>query len=465
MNSVRTRARWLVLFTALLAIGALSLPALVGAATANKQYTVALSPNPAPSNSTGVIVRALFTNNTPNQTIGSAQLVVPTGFKVTGASVEGCATCTVNISGNTVTYGSLYNGAGIPTNGGQEYLDVTVNTPSSCGGSYTFTAHAHQANAFNSQVGNGFSPDPTTVAMTVGGCYTAAISPTAVTKSTSTTYTLTITNASPAGSQFTINGATIAAPTGFTVGSVGSPSSSSGGTWTASGTQTVTLSNSTGGLAPGQSVSVPITATAPSVTGTYTWTTTASDSGTPAQLSGPQPSVQVADSVAPCPPGLGCASGQITTNNSGPETQAQVNANAGPQGDTLITDLPDPSVTSMCPGQDQTNFGQIVSWSVPSRSTVLVYTKAAVAHYRYDTGDTCFGQPKEFTTANGTPALFNPTNNEFEGTIPMCSSKNAVPPCVASIQADEFGFAFGETGAHTVTFTIDKPADYGRYTG
>jgi hypothetical protein len=468
MNSVRTHARWLVLLSALVAIAALSLPAVVGANSANKQYSaVLLSPNPAPSNAKGFVVRVQFTNNTANQTIGSAQLVLPAGFTVTGASDEGCTSSTAgcntpSINGNTVTYSNLNNGNGIPTNGGQETLDVTVNTPSSCGGSYPVTVHAHQANAFNSQVGNVFSPDPTTVAMTVGGCYTAMISPTAVTASTSATYVLTITNASPMGSPFTINSATIAVP--FTVTQVVPPSG-----WTASGTQTVTLSTSTAApLGPGDSVSVQITATAPTVTGTYTWTTTASDSGTPATLSGSQPSVQVANSVVTCPAGQPCNSGPITTNNSGPETMAQVDANTGPQADTLTTDLPDPTVVnglpiSMCPGQDQTHFGQIVFWSVPTRSTVIVYTVAAVAHYRYDTGDTCFGQATEFTTANGTPAQFNSANNEFEGTIPMCSSKNPVPPCVASIQADEFGFAFGETGTHTVTFTIDAPD--GRYQG
>jgi hypothetical protein len=150
-----------VLVASVLACAGLLVLAGSASAVIKKQYTITFVPNPAPNGATGLDVTATVSDlTTSNQSVGSVQLIAPTGFTVTGATVNGSST-NVTISGNTITFNNL----SIPP-GGSLDLHVTVNTPSKCG-TYNWTAAAHQANQFNSG-GNILSPSPTTVPMTVG---------------------------------------------------------------------------------------------------------------------------------------------------------------------------------------------------------------------------------------------------------------------------------------------------------
>src|SRR6266516_2452829 len=137
-------------------------------------------------------------------------------------------------------------------------------------------------------------------AMSVGGPdeYTAAISPTTVVAGTGQTYTLTIADSGSSGKMCSAN---ITIPSGYTGATVGTPTTSSGKTWTASiSAGVVQLRAATNGkvISPGDSVSVLVsTANALTVTGSYTWTTAANEAidftGTAFTNAGTDPAVTV----------------------------------------------------------------------------------------------------------------------------------------------------------------------------
>src|SRR6266487_3426817 len=136
-------------------------------------------------------------------------------------------------------------------------------------------------------------------AMSVGGPdeYTAAISPTTVVAGTGQTYTLTIADS---GSSGKMGSANITIPSGYTGATVGTPTTSSGKTWTAAiSTGVVQLRAASNGqvLSPGDSVSVGVTANAPTLTASYPWTTAANSavdfSGTTFPNAGSEPAVTV----------------------------------------------------------------------------------------------------------------------------------------------------------------------------
>jgi hypothetical protein len=117
-------------------------------------------------------------------------------------------------------------------------------------------------------------------ALSVGGPdeYTASISPTTVVAGTGTIYTLTITDS---GSTGKMGAANITIPSGYTGATFGTPTTSSGKTWTASiSSGVVQLRAATNGqvISPGDTVSVVVTtANALTVTGSYTWATAANE--------------------------------------------------------------------------------------------------------------------------------------------------------------------------------------------
>jgi hypothetical protein len=165
MHSVRARGVALLLAAAMVSLAA----AAPAGADTKKQYTVALTPNPAPGGATQLHVTATFSNlSGSNQSIGSAQLTAPAGFTVLGSTTAGSS-----VSGNTVTYNNL---TAIPP-GSSGSVEVTVNTPSACSGSYNWIASAHQANNYNSG-GNVLNPTTTTVPMTVNGACGIRFEPT-----------------------------------------------------------------------------------------------------------------------------------------------------------------------------------------------------------------------------------------------------------------------------------------------
>jgi hypothetical protein len=86
MHSVRDRAIALLLAATVVTLAVSSL----ASADTKKQYTVALTPNPAPGGATQLHVSATFNNlSASNQSIGSAQLTAPSGFTVVGSTTPG----------------------------------------------------------------------------------------------------------------------------------------------------------------------------------------------------------------------------------------------------------------------------------------------------------------------------------------------------------------------------------------
>jgi hypothetical protein len=164
MHVVRARGIALILAAAVFSLAAVA----SASADTKKQYTVALSPNPAPAGATQLHVTATFNNlSGSNQSIGSAQLTAPAGFTVVGST-----TPSSSVSGNTVTYNNL-----TPIQPGSSgSVEVTVNVPAGCT-TYNWTASAHQANNYNSG-GNILNPATTTVPMTVNGACGVRFEPT-----------------------------------------------------------------------------------------------------------------------------------------------------------------------------------------------------------------------------------------------------------------------------------------------
>jgi hypothetical protein len=140
----------------------------------------------------------------------------------------------------------------------------------------------------------------------------------------------------------------------------------------------------------------------------------------------------------------------------------------------LITNLPDPFVTSMLctpPGnQPSPTDGQIVQWSLGNRESTLTYTIQPTAPYTAYPDSLCFGSAKQFATGdhlgNPTESLAQPNNGEFEGTLPLCSKTVPVNarPCLVSIVRPEDGDDSSgdsgepEDGTTSITWTVLAPA-------
>lgn len=175
-------ARLLTVLAALFASLALIAPQAASASPApKKQFTVTLSPNPV-SGGSAVTETVTFADlATSNQSIGSVQLTIPSGFtnvSLAGANANSAgATATQNSDGSwTVTCGTaagscaFANGNSTASSiaaGSSGSIQISMTTPSSCtSSSYTLNAFAHQANNFNSG-GNILNPNPTAVSLTV----------------------------------------------------------------------------------------------------------------------------------------------------------------------------------------------------------------------------------------------------------------------------------------------------------
>jgi hypothetical protein len=141
--------------------------------------------------------------------------------------------------------------------------------------------------------------------------------------------------------------------------------------------------------------------------------------------------------VVNCQPGQTCQSPTVSSDG----TSGFAVAGAAPMSDVLTASAGFPPLSC-------TNFGGVLSFTVPNRSKVITLTLAAsvVRKGHGKNLDICFGSSTPFVTENGKTSKFFPPDNQFEGALPSC--KRGTSPCLAS-QAKEPGGA--------VVSTIDAP--------
>ena len=156
--------------------------------------------------------------------------------------------------------------------------------------------------------------------------WTASLTPTSITEGTQGSFAVTVSDATVSTANVTRVNVTI--PSGFTAPTLGAVTQPAGAGFAATlSGNTVALTTTGAGLAPGQSVSVAITATAPQTPGTYTWGTGVQHTAGFALL-GPAPTV----TVNPPPPASIAIVGQ--------PTNTQVNTAMNP---AVVVDLYDSS--------------------------------------------------------------------------------------------------------------------------
>ena len=237
--------------------------------------------------------------------------------------------------------------------------------------------------------------------------YSASITPTAVTPSSATTYTVTIQNAESSGTKY-IDYASVTVNSYFTSASLVATavSTTSGGTWTAfSSGSTVylrangALGSTFGPLTPGSAVSVQVHATAPSGLGAYTWATTASYGVSSPQRIGSDPAVTVATGAATCSNGGACDS---TINNG--TSQVEVFTTAAPGTTESVGTSYVGTMT--CTGHPATD---VFSYTPTNGPATITYTL--------------------FNTQTVVPICWQ-SNTGMAFTLPQCSA--SPPPCIAS---------------------------------
>lgn len=132
------------------------------ASAATKPYRVVVAPSSVPGGQQ--VFTATFTNLSPPQELGSANLTLPAGFTAISASMTGPGTAT--LSGNVVQLRDL----ALQPN---DSLDVKVTADVPCTpGTYAWSVIAKQSNRFSGPPGNDFGPltADSSLTTTVTGC-------------------------------------------------------------------------------------------------------------------------------------------------------------------------------------------------------------------------------------------------------------------------------------------------------
>jgi hypothetical protein len=169
----------------------------------------------------------------------------------------------------------------------------------------------------------------------------------------------------------------------------------------------------------------------------------ASISGATSPASAP---FDVVSQLVHCSPGQTCHSGTVSSDG----TSASVVAAAAGTGDVLT------ATGAGFPQLSCAKYGGVVSFSVTNRSSVVTATldKAPTQSAGQPDGEKgtsqfgiCWGAPAPFTTSSGKTAAFNAANNEYEGLLPVCSTKDP-SPCIKKQTTDCNG---------PVVTTIDAP--------
>jgi hypothetical protein len=151
--------------------------------------------------------------------------------------------------------------------------------------------------------------------------YSASVSPANVKANTANVETVKFQNQSPLTSLDYMKKATVTFPGFSSLSAPATVTDSSGNSWTvAVSQQTVTLNTSSGGTAPGGTLSVPVTATAPASTGDGASTTSVTGAitgilGNFTDVSSPKPSIGVYGDAEPCPANTDCTSTTIGDPN------------------------------------------------------------------------------------------------------------------------------------------------------
>ena len=163
-----------------------------------------------------------------------------------------------------------------------------------------------------------------------------------------------------------------------------------------------------------------------------------SNVGTTSPASAP---FDIAGQTTPCPAGLSCQSGTVSSAG----TSGSAVAAAGATSDVLA------ATGGGFPVLSCGRFGGVVSFSDQNRSLVITVTlDKAIVQLANPNGasdfNICWGSTKQFATLNGVP--LTQANNEFEGLLPDCVTNGPVP-CVAHRNKDNAG---------DEVITIDAPA-------
>jgi hypothetical protein len=169
----------------------------------------------------------------------------------------------------------------------------------------------------------------------------------------------------------------------------------------------------------------------------------ASISGATSPASAP---FDVVSELVHCSPGQTCQSGTVSSDG----TSATVDAASAGTSDVLT------ATGGGFPQLSCGKYGGVISFSVTNRSAVVTATLDKAPAQSAGQGDQgksssqyniCWGAPTPFTTSSGKTATFNAANNEYEGLLPDCSTKDPAP-CIKKQTTDCNG---------PVVTTIDAP--------
>lgn len=163
MRIGRPKPRRLATLATVVAVAGLVVPSAASAGT--KPFSVTVSPSTIAAGAPAQL-SATITDRTSQQSLGSANLTVPSGLTVSSVTIPGPATAT--LSASTIALRNL----GLSP-GGSATATVNVTSTPCTSGTYTWAAIAKQSNDFNGPPGNDLTLDPATSSLTTtvsGAC-------------------------------------------------------------------------------------------------------------------------------------------------------------------------------------------------------------------------------------------------------------------------------------------------------
>jgi hypothetical protein len=399
---------------ALLAMCCLAAPA----AAQPKPYTVVISPATVPGNSHQSFT-ATITNKSSQQTLGSANLTVPTGFTNLSASVD---VGTAAVSGSVV---QLRNIAVAP-GGGTRAVTVGANVP--CRSNLAWTVAAKQSNDFNG-TGNDFDlAAGSSLTTTVNGDCVATLKFVGQPANARTNEKITTSPYNTLGGPVTVEAD---GPTGSPLAgaSVAVALAAGGGSGTLSGTTPRTTNGQ--GLASFDDLKI-------NANGSYQLV--ASSQGVSSATSN---AFRIDDAGTVCDENNPCTA-TVSSPGANPTAALQVVAASNPtrnDAGVLVINV-QPKLT--CAGYVGLADASFAVDFLPNTGS-LGRTKVVTATISKDVMgadpqngaahlEMCFGAPFPFPVKPGTPPLQN-TPEPFVGLLPDCGQ----PPCVSGRNKTQSG--------------------------
>ena len=415
---------------ALLGAGA----ALILAATASaafKPYSLVISPK-SPALVAGgetVTLTATIHNENTTQQLGSGDVMAPSGFTVTAASVPAPATATPAAKCSlTDQNGHKQNGPCVELRGlslpagGTVMVTMTVQTPACVapGSSWLWLAEFKQANDFSGQPGNDLNLDTVTSSPTTtldGAC---SLSFSTEPHNAVIGQHITGTDWDPTGPAVAVqvldkNGNLVSTSTAqVTVGLIRNP-----GAATLSGTL---MQSASGGTASFGDLSLNLPGSPYQLGATSGTLTSAASSG-----------FATATTDTACAANTSC-----TTNVGNGGGSGKVLANAGPGSGLLLESANENSGAQLsCKGYSSADPNTYSFLTTVDRSKVLTITIVDPSAHLSGSAQKilkgqmiCFGAPYDFTTAAGTPApagTLPDGTSGFVGLLPNCSGSTTGP--------------------------------------